>query len=214
MKFFLALLLFTTPLFATINGDGDSQLWILTDVKIPVSKQSRFYFDVEERWGDDMQKLWLFYVQLLYGHDFGKHIEIDGGYRQSYVLNRERRWEPIYIPLGDLKLKFDLGGFKFLNRNRVMYFALDWRPDLWVYRNLTNITFPLQLGKMKLTPIFTEEVWFVEGRGFFENRLGGGAKFNLTDKLVFQPLYIRRRIKLLNTWRNTNIWYNFLFLKF
>jgi len=204
------LVLSSSTLAAQLNSDGDFQLWsrFELDSKIRSSLSSRLVS--EGRWGDHASLLYFAYIQaqLVYAT---KWLEIAPGYRGSFFLRRPR-WIPIHNPMLDITLFFP-GHWRIEDRSRIFYAISEEEPPFWIYRNRVRLISPKVSCFYKVSFFIDEEVFFVERRGFMENRIGIGILKEISSTLHIQANYLYRNLKI-DDWTFQNILFLGLFFKY
>lgn len=184
------------------------QGWFFNSTKFKINERKRFYFENEERWGDQISHLILTYVQLRYGVQIGKYFEVAPGYRQQWDLVGEK-WQPRYDPLVDITWTHKFGKWQVRDRVRSHYFFKPDGDNHWTIRNFTQLSLDLK----SLSPFVADEVFFREYVGFFENRLLLGAQVPVSDKLKCSVYYMWRRVKPVS-WVSTRIFGTFILINY
>lgn len=181
--------------FAKINQNGDVQFWHMEYFQKNVSEFISYKLQTEARIGDDISKPYFFYLQGQYSYDNG-FLEIAPGYRQILSRNYGISWGTTYSPLLAVTLKKKFSNYKLSDRNMVQY-LIDSEQTRWLYRNMLRIDFPSSL-------YLSDEVFFLEGNGFMQNRFYLGYKLNISKKMDFSFFYLLRHLDI-HGWKHHNI---------
>jgi hypothetical protein len=158
---FLALVLLSVLLLskASLADDGsDSQIWLEQTVGTDLTESLTLNLDQSLRYGDSLSKMNVY--QLSAGLQYHKLSWIEHG---GYMVFRQDRsgeenvdeWRPTY----DLSLKWDWGGARWINRNRLEYRMLDGRSNRFRYRDRLMVMLPFEMTKYSLKPYVAGE-WF------------------------------------------------------
>lgn len=195
----LVFLLHLLPLFGGVNDNGDYQAWVHESLRVKLTDKTRLYVENENRWADQISFLHFTYAQVRFGIDLCKSLELAFGYRQQWV-NIKGVWRARYDPLADLILKKSWGEWRSMNRVRLQYFFREEARNLWLVRDLQIFILKME----HLSPFAANECFFLETRGFFENRTFFGATIPISQKVNVSLYYMLRFIKP-DTWRDTRV---------
>ncbi len=186
------------------NPHHDVQLWAYSAFHRPITPKTEFYFEPEVRYRDGASQLYFYYFQARLAHDFNKWLTLAVGYRQRYSLPVVNRvWEPAYELMGDAFLKFSIGNWKLLDRNRTQFNMPDGQKTAWLYRNLISVTFPFHIGPV--TPVIFNEVFFLERVGFSQNRFAIGGFLKLRRNVKVSTYGLIRQMKASDKWQHQRI---------
>jgi len=191
-----------------LNQDNDVQLWLKGSIKKELLCWLAADFTSESRFGGNASIFYFTYVQGRLMFTLGEGVVIAPGFREEYFrLGSDAKWISTPVPMTDIIFKFKSGKWKFRDRNRIQYLLFDDLPKAWQYRNRLTILFPRKTGS-SFNPLISEEVFFREGRGFFENRVEMGGFYTLDSWGETGLLYILRTREVEGKWLN---FHNFRF---
>lgn len=196
LPFFLPL-----SLFAEANDKGDFQIWNTDAMTIRLSPKTSFYGDIQFRYADDASKLHYKHIHLELNYSPNRYITLAPGYRMTWHRSH-KKWLKENDPLLILTL-FLLQSRHIVisNRNWVQYRNI---PDelggnnRFLYRNRSQILFPWQMGRLKLNPYVSDEIFWQEARGVFQNRAIIGFLIPRNQRAYFDLYYMYRSIKNLS----------------
>ena len=215
--FVKALLLFLSSVaFAGINEHRDFQLWIFDSISKEISDKNTLFIESEVRFADDASNFHIGYIQALLRHEIRPWLFIVPGYRQLWV--RGSNTAPVrttYNPFIDGVIKLSFEHFVLFDRNRLQYVIFEQLENRVVYRNRIYLTTIKTFGRAIARPFISDEVFFVEGLGFEQNRISVGlalaAESDASPKLFYM---LRHRKDLLRSWEYQNILGLMLFVNF
>jgi len=205
---FFSLFLFFSPLYSGINGPGDIEYWQYVSFEQTLSEKSAFFYQTELRFADNVSKPYFTYIQGIYLYSPTPNVSFGPGYRQILFRSDERGWRPAYSPLVDIIFNGDLGCWKWIDRSRVQYVMTSER-NFWVYRNRLRFIIPFSCWSFS----FDDEVFFVQWRGFAQNRFSVGPIFQISSNVSARLFYLLRHIELPD-WRVNHVFGCYLFFKF
>jgi hypothetical protein len=202
-----ALFFLPLTLFSQVNGDGDFQIWNVDGMTLRLSPKSNFYGDVELRYGDHATKLYYKHIHFELNWHLNRFITLAPGFRFVY-LRMNDKWERENDPL--LKLTLALCNSPKLmitNRSWVQYRNLP-KPlggtHRFLYRNRLQCLLPPT--QKHLRPYLSEEVFWQESRGVFENRITAGLLIPRHQRAFFDFSYTYRSLKNHeNPWVHNNV---------
>ncbi len=203
---FFLLFTLTSPLFLTgsVNQKHDKQIWASTGVAGNFTEKLSMNFTEELRWGNDCGKLYFQLTQLTFAYDLTHYLELSGGFRNVSRLRNSRSgtWFHAYSALARATFFFQRNGWTLSSRN---WIQKEWVPssfisDFWLYRNKIVLQTPVHLITKKMPFYIYDEVFFVQGRGFSQNRFAGGVALNWTPHTTGYIEGMYRRLKTLRGW--------------
>jgi len=208
-KWLLFCFLLPFCLFGEINDDGDFQIWNTDGIDIRLSPKSSFYGDIEFRYGDDAKKLYYKHIHLELNWNLNRHVILTPGFRFIW-FRINNKWVKENDPLLKLTLFF-------LNSRQVVITDRNWvqyrnLPDefggkhRFLYRNRIQFLFPWQFGSNQINPYFSNEIFWQEAWGIFENRAIAGVMIPRSSRAFFDFFYMYRSLKnLQKTWVQNNV---------
>jgi hypothetical protein len=212
--FFLGLLLFfSIPLCSAVNQNNDVQLWITEAVHKKITSRSTLHLYNEWRFGDDISKLYFFYVQGVLGTEVNRWLNVGPGYRQIWEI-RASQWRLTYEPFGEALIKMEKGSFEFQFRNRVSYIMREKETDFWLYRGRLRWVAACNLKGRTYRPYFSNEIFLHSQNGFSQDRIAGGILVPLVGSLLGDFYYMIRFQKSHEHWTHQHIfgtWFNLYF---
>lgn len=209
LKKSLFLLFFPFYLFGTLNGNGDFQVWNTESTQIPLSPRTSFLGEVQFRYGDNGKKLYNKHVEGLLYFSAGSRIMMGPGYRQiSHRINH--KWVKEHDPIFDIVFTLlKTQSWTVTDRNRFQYRILPKElgsKSRLLYRNRLTFTTPYQTGRYFFNPYISDEIFWQEGRGLFENRARFGCYIPYRQRVFLDLNYIYRSLKnLQGVWLKQNI---------
>ncbi len=213
------LLLFPVLSFANLHKDGDFQIWQYSVVDSKVTDKFTFRLLDEFRWGNNASQLFFVEARIHLMFHVTPWLSIDPIYRQIYFLSpeeittslstsRKNRWEPEYSPALGLNFTKNVKGFEISDRNWALLLMYDksFGKNLWEYRNRLKVITPWSFSKLGIRPVISDEIFFLQTRGFRENRFFVGLLTPFNETVNFLIGYQLRSIRLKRDgWLNTNI---------
>lgn len=216
VRLFIGWFLFaTTALFGKLNGNDDFQFWHNDRFTWKVNDRVQGKLAAEWRWGDDLSKLYITFVEagpIIKATDW---LDFALLYRQIWTsVIAQGKWRPVYNPLADAILKGEWRKWKWNDRNRVQYLIFESRDNLWEYRNRLTITSPWKIGFMKLNPFAFDEVFFREKLGFHQNRLAFGFHIPFTKDSTGSIYYLLRHIEIRKKFKRHHVFNVYMHFKY
>lgn len=212
-KLSLFLILTALPLLsfaARLNGEGDFQIWNSYSSLAPVSENVKIDFFDEFRYGKDASFFYFFQLRMHLSWKIKPWLSIEPTYRQLFSRNdiTPDLWSTVFNPIAGFVIHHDFYGYKFSSRNWVLLRLVNknFGKTTWEYRNRFQVITPWTFSPWKITPFFSDEVFFRERFGFFENRFIAGVMTPFHKNLDFVCAYLLRTTKDPNrNFINTNI---------
>lgn len=176
-------LLWTRPISAELNGDGDWQYWNNETIEGSITPNLRAELSQEFRFGDDFSDYYREHTELILGYKILPWLEFAPGYRQIFEEKKDV-FKPEQRPQVNFTGKWVIEGWEFSDRNRVEYRDKSGKANTVRYRNQIKVKFPFLWTQWKIRPYVAEEVFFEsEGGGFNRNRLSTGLEAKLLEHL-------------------------------
>lgn len=208
-KWFLLCFLFPLALVASVDKKGDFQIWNTDGLQLRLSNKSSICADMEFRYGDDSSTLFYKHYHFVLNYSPNRFITIGPGFR--FVSHRfEKKWAKEKQPFCDLTLFFANSPQVIISdRNRVAYRILPKElggKNRYLYRNRLLFLFPWRMGRMGLNPYFSDEIFWQQAHGFFQNRVNFGLIIPRNNRAFFDVFYSYRSLKnLQDKWVYHNI---------
>lgn len=212
--FFLSSTVINFSIFGAINQKHDKQVWLQSAVRGEISDTLSVQLREELRWGNDASRLYTQITELFLYYQPFTHVQFGGGYRNTTRLGSTttKEWFQAYSGIGTITFLYQANKWKFANRNwgQRETFPIHEIKDIWIYRNRTTITTPIQMITPKMPLYIYDEVFFAQGTGFYENRFGAGFFINWTEHTTGFIEGMYRRVKIAHIWRPQTV-FNFSF---
>lgn len=205
--FFYLLLPF--PIFTMLNDDGDFQIWNTNGIDIRLSPKSSFYGDMQFRYGDDASKLYYKRIHAELSWNLNRSVILAPAIRFIW-LRMQDSWIKENAPLVKLTL-FLLNSrqIEISHRSWIQYSSLpneSTRKRRFLYRTRLQFLFPWRMGHYQISPYVSDEIFWQEAHGVFENRLIIGLLIPRNQRAFFDLLYDYRTMKnLQGKWVQHNI---------
>lgn len=197
-------LFFPIYLISDVNDRGDFQVWNQNALKIHLSQKAFLYGDVEFRYGDDASKLFYKHLHTTINWAINPHVTLSPGMR--FIWNRRnKKWIKTTDPLFALTL-FLLRSHQVVISNRHWVQLRHFPKDLGdkkrlLYRSQLKLFFPSQIGRFRVSPYLSNEIFWQEARGVFQNRAIFGLVMPRNQRAYFNLFYQYRNLKnLKNQW--------------
>lgn len=205
-KFFLCFLL-PISCFATLNGNGDFQIWERLFWFKHFNPKWQCKLDEEARWGDSASFLYDIHLQIQIIYTPFSWARFSPGYRQVWKRTNVTAWTPVYIPFFDFTWGVKGGGFEIKDRSRIEYTIHDSGVLPWMYSNRFRIVSPpLFQGKRGRLALFVENHFFWrQGQGVNEDRVSSGLLALLQDNVGGQFFYTERFLKREMDWIHNHV---------
>lgn len=203
------LLAVSTGLFGQIDQvgkDGDNQVWLTSSFYLDKYYDwFALYGKAEFRFGDDASSLYVKIGELMLNFMPTKWLTISPGYRNFVTRLSYSHWKTVPTPMLDIFFHWAAKDNITLNqRNRFQYNLLPESRDVFLYRNRFQIIFNGKLFGKTIKPFISEEMFFLQYRGFDQNRFILGLKIPLSKHFDVTPSYQLRNIKRHDFWRYQN----------
>jgi hypothetical protein len=206
----ITFLVFSFPLWAQVNKNGDFQFWDFVIYDQKIQKDVGFRLTGEVRWGDDLSKLYFYYGQAQ-GVYSKKWIEIAPGFREQRTAPTGV-WVTSHMPMVDITLFFLPRNRKSFfkkweldDRSRIFYVIIHDMPSNWIYRNRLQITSPQLFSHYPLRFFLSEEAFLHQRNRFYENRVSAGLIATLASCLKARLFYMYRNVKQSEVWTYQNV---------
>jgi len=196
--------LVSVPLWSNVNQNNDVQLWITDAIHKEISPTTTLHISNEWRFGDDMSKLYFFYLQGITSIEMNQWISLSPGYRQIWHL-QQTQWRLAFEPLIDLTFKKKRGNFTFNLRNRFSYLFREQNVDFFQYRARAELMSSFKIIDHLFKPYFANEVFLDSHYGFTQDRLSLGLITTLYKCLSGDFYYMFRFLKLNTDWTHQHI---------
>lgn len=189
-----------------VNKQGDFQIWLSNSYYLANYYHSfSLYGKAEFRLGDDASTLYQKFGELLLDFKPLSWLTISPGYRNFVTRQLGGGWKTIPIPLLDIFFEKKIAKhISFNQRNRIQYEIPPNLPNTIVYRGRVQLRFPFPINQMQFIPIISDEMFFVQYRGFAQNRFIIGMIFPSLKHVAFTTYYQLRNLKVHHEWRYQN----------
>jgi len=211
MKKTLVLLILASNCFSSVLKRGDFQLWNAMHTTFQLKDHLGLKLEGEVRTGNDVSEVFFVYGQASIEYKPVKWFLLGGGYRHQWIF-LDSKWFNVYSPLLDVKGIWIIDHFGITNRNRVQYLIIENDKHRWLYRN--RLRFSYQIDSWKMRPFIDDEVFFLQGGGFVQNRATAGIIFLLDDWINLDLFYMLRHLSVDSHFRHQNVfglYLNFFF---
>lgn len=205
-----SLLLFCIPAWGYINQNNDVQLWIAESVSKNISPTCSLALSNEWRIGDDISKLYFFYLQGTAEFKPSRYCYLVPGYRQIWDL-REAIWRLAFEPF--LQVTFRTNEL-FQFRNRISYIVREATFNVWQYRARFLLSGDWQVGTRTCKPYISNEIFVRSRFGFDQNRLIAGILVPLFGRFEGDFYYMLRFLKSNDHWTHQHVIGTWLSIKF
>lgn len=198
------------PTWGFVNQNNDVQLWIAESVNKSVSPKCTLYLSNEWRIGDDVSKLYFFYLQGAVEFKPYSFFYLVPGYRQIWDLRLDI-WRLSFEPF--LDVIFQKNEF-FQFRNRISYIVREAIFNVWQYRARFRFRGNWEVGNKIYYPYISNEIFIRSRSGFDQNRLLAGLLVPLFGRLDGDFYYMIRFLKSNFHWTHQHIFGTSLNMKF
>lgn len=184
--------------------DGDFQVWHTENQEFAIGKKSKMTLEEEFRFGDNANDFYYHHYDAGVVYSVDENLTIGVNYRQVYE-KKKGDFKEENRPHVNAVLKYDLGGFKLDDRNRLEYRHFDYQADAWRYRNKLTVKLPWKFTKMQIQPYLADEV-FVDfnNKAFNRNRLYSGFSMSLAKNLKAEVYYLLQTSRSSGGWLDAN----------
>jgi hypothetical protein len=213
MKQTLLFLFSSVTLWGMVNQNNDVQLWLTEAVHKEISPSWAVHLSNEWRIGDDVSKLYFFYLQGMATYKISRGAELGPGYRQIWQL-RGIDWKLTSEPFVDLLLSKEKGNLELSLRNRFSYLFREAATDLFQYRGRVRATSSWKIGDRILQIYLSNEIFVRAREGFSQDRLMIGSIIPLFKHLNGDFYYMLRFLERNDHWTHQHVigtWVNFNF---
>ncbi|MBI1882597.1 MAG: DUF2490 domain-containing protein [Chlamydiae bacterium] len=191
----LGIMCCTSPLLATLNGDGDFQYWNTEAIEGKMTDQWKAYAEAEFRFGDNVSEFYYQHTQLEIAYKITDWLELAPAYRQVWELftstkEEDDDWFTEYRPMLNATLKHKWEGWDISDRNRLEFREFEVKDDAIRYRNKLTLKSPWKWTHLGINPFIADEVFFQEDAGFNRNRLQVGVGMKIIEHLEGELYYL------------------------
>ncbi len=207
------LLFFSIPLWGTVNQNNDVQLWVTEALHKKINPTCTFHLYNEWRFGDDISKLYFFYLQGIFSVKVNDWLHAGPGYRQIWNL-RGDQWRLAYEPFGEVLIKKQKGSFEFQFRNRVSYIVREKDTNFWLYRGRLRWVTAWKVNERIYQPYLSNEIFLHSQDGFSQDRIVAGVLVPLIGSILGDFYYMLRFQVGNDHWTHQHIfgtWFNLYF---
>lgn len=187
----------------------DFQIWNYEYVRGSLYKHLALDFHSCFRWRDNASTFFYNHEHFQLTAIVQKWLQIGPAYRQIWVLTNPaaNQWTTIYLPNVNVYLLWDIGNWKFTDRNRFAYLFFDQkRPDAWEYRNKLEATTVCMRRPFEMSFMIFDEIFVQQYRGgFYQNRFFLGFRVPTIRKVKADIGYMLQTIKETDGWHNNDI---------
>ncbi|WP_420421180.1 DUF2490 domain-containing protein [Simkania sp.] len=177
-KGLLLFFLFPLTLFAKVGQDGDFQIWNENVVNLKLDPKVTFAISNEYRWGDNASKIYYKHLQGKLLCKVSPRLSLHPGYLMMW-FRASNKWVIVYEPLFEFTVQLLKNQYvEVKNRNRVGYNVIPGvfgGKNAWSYRNRTHFHIPVTIHGYQFKLFVGDEIFFLQGRGFSQNRVMGGG---------------------------------------
>lgn len=209
--FTLVILSIKSSLFSLLDEHNDKQFWSFQSLSLPIVKEkTEFLIEGEERWGDDMTKLFYYHMQYCLKFKVCDALSIAPGFRRIWAkISDFQASTNANILLLDVFLTKKDENFTLTNRNRIEYAFAQNNNNFWLYR----FRLELMYTKPCLQPYISDEFFFLNNKGIRQNRLILGFKVPISKKSFVKLEYMERIVSLQDKWRRHPVFGVLFFVK-
>jgi hypothetical protein len=209
----LLLSLASLPLWGEVNQNNDVQLWLTEAVHKELSPSCAMHLSNEWRVGDDISKLYFFYLQGMATFKINQGSELGPGYRQIWHLVKSQ-WRLTYEPFLDLLFHKKKGSLELSLRNRFSYLFREAEVDVFQYRGRVRATTSWKAGDRVFQVYLSNEIFLRSRFGFSQDRLAIGTVIPLLNHVDGDFYYMLRFLQRGDHWTHQHVfgtWVNFSF---
>ncbi len=201
----LSLILFFT-VGAYAYDDGDFQVWNTDVEEFQVNPDAKVAFEQEFRWGGKAKEFYYQHYDVGFFYNLQKYLNVGGGYRHVLSKSAKNKFLVENEPYVTATLLWELGGFKFDDRNRLEYNHFDYKKDTWTYRNKFSVKAPWKFTKFQIQPYLSDEIFvlFDNSQTLNKNRFSAGLGMTITKNLKAELYYMLQSSKS-TEWTDANI---------
>jgi hypothetical protein len=185
--------------------DGDWQFWNTDTVEYKFTDKLKAKIEVADRFGDDMNEFFYFYVQPGVAYKLTSWFEAGA----AYELLEEKKSGDWFVEnrlIIDGTFSTKLMSIAVSDRNRFEYRDREATTDLWRYRNRLRAVLPFQWTALKIQPYADEEVFVdLNTHELNQNRSSAGLIMQVTKNLKTETYYMVRSDRKSGEWQQTNV---------
>ncbi len=187
-----------TAFSQTLPPRDDNQFWNETQVIKPTGKNKEL----------------IVIGVLRTGRDFARPVDERIGAGLNFKLNKQLSIIPTYVYVDqqpydgrriqehrlvlNATVKFNAGGFAFMDRNLLERRVRHSSADFTVYRNRLQLDHPARIGSFNFKPFIADEIWYStqtsngKDLGWFRNRLSAGIIKQFGERFSADIFYLRQ----------------------
>jgi hypothetical protein len=211
LRFFLLIL--AAPLLGKLNQNNDVQVWVTESVHKKFSPALLFELTNEWRVGDNVSKLYFFYLEGMLQIKAARWLDVGPGYRQIWNI-AGNQWKLTYFPYWEFDFHKTNGRAGFYNRNRFVYVMPEGGQNYWEYRGRIRWMTTYEIKHRLCRPYISNEVFVNTSASFSQDRLMAGLIVPLTHSLNGDFYFMVRFLKSNHHWTHQNVfgtWMNLIF---
>lgn len=209
------LILVLTGGVAFAQQNQDAQYWNTTNVEGQIVKNLSVVVDEEFRFGYDMSQLTYQHTEAGLKYKFTEWFNVMPAYRQIFYKSGGA-WLREYMPNLGATFSAKFHGFNISDRNRFELRLFSNIGRKWSYRNKLDIRYPIQVGKVELSPFTSNEIFILMDDGkLIQNRLYAGFGVKPMEKIRLDFFYLWQTSDVgSSSWYNYNVFGTFLKIMF
>jgi len=208
----LFFLLLSLPLLGVINQNNDLQVWVTEEVDVQIAPVASVSVANEWRIGDDVSKLYFFYLQGILKLEVQPWFQLGPGYRHIWAL-RGNRWRMTFEPLVDSVFHKTKGDWKFQIRHRISYLDNEKAQNLWQYRGRVRCECLWKTARGTIGSYLSNEAFVLSHIGFSQDRVMAGAIVPLFGPVKGNFYYMLRFLRQ-ETWTHQHVFGSWFTIEF
>jgi len=200
----LQLFVFLAIVFTGQTHARELQLWTLGVIESPVNSCWRLETHYSARYDLDHHQPFLYYIEIDLVRNLPMDWEFVPGYRHQYFQTTHADWQSHPVPFLSLIKKQSLEAFTLYHRSRLEFRTLERK---WHFRQKITCLFPDIACCCHIRPVAYEEIFFLEGTGFEQNRFFIGFSKEFSEKSELAVGYLARDIFYDKHWHGFDVIY-------
>lgn len=203
----LICLVFVNQVCLAGSRNGNLEYWQKEVVSVDINKDFTFTAAQELRFGRHHGNPYFHNIDLgVVYKGFADWVDIGFNFKKEYEQDNNRRFRHENRPHLNLTLKTKIWDLDYSNRSRLEWRDRENKEEVWRYRNLSTVKFPVKLTKYNLQPYVAEEFFInLPEDNINQNRLSSGFAYTLTENIKGSIFYMLKKDKGASGWTDTNV---------